>query len=116
MTVQEYPLLESRNVVLNSSGDGTVRIGPTRISETWTVTSLSVATSTNNKIPRAYVYVGTESPGGLLGGTENGSRDQMGPDQVLYTSQFLTVAWKGGDAGAAATVTVTGTRTVGAWG
>jgi len=116
MSVQTHPLLESKSATLDSSGNGTVRIGPSRISETWTVTNLSVATSTNNKVSRAYVYLGTESPGGLLGGTENGSRDQMGPDQVLYTGQFLTVVWRGGDAGATATVTVTGTRTAGAWG
>lgn len=115
MTVQTYPLLESASVTLDANGDGSVKIGPTRISETWTVTSLAVATSTNNKIARAYVYLGTESPGGLLGGTENGARDHMGPDQLLHTNQFLTVSWKAGDPASVATVTLIGSRTAGAW-
>lgn len=115
MSVQSVPLLEAKNVTLDSMGSGSLRIGPTRISETWFVNTLTVATSTNNKIPRAFVYLGTESPGGFLGGTENGSRDTMGPDIALHTSQFITVKWTGGDAGATATTTVTGRRDVGGW-
>lgn len=115
MVSQTFPLDESRSVTLDTNGDGTLKLGPTRPSETWNVTNLSVTVSTNNKIPRSMIYLGTVSPGGFIGGTENGARDSMGPDLMLWTNQFITVVWKGGDTGATATVSVNGTRTAGAW-
>lgn len=113
MTLTTYRLSESREVTLDSDGNGIVSLGPTIPSVTWLVETLSVSTSTNNRIPRAYVYEGTESPGNLLGGTENGSRDSMGPSVRLETNAYITVVWKGGDTGARASVAVTGTRTAG---
>lgn len=113
MSLSTYRLNESRSTTLDSEGNGSISFGPTIPSVTWQVETLSVSTSTNNKIPRAYVYEGTESPGNLLGGTENGSRDTMGPDIRLETSAELTVVWKGGDTGATASVSITGTRTAG---
>jgi len=113
MTLNTYRLAESAEVTLDADGNGSVKLGPTIPSVTWQVETLSVSTSTNNRIPRAYVYEGTESPGNLLGGTENGSRDAMGPSVRLETSAYITVVWRGGDNGARASVAVTGTRTAG---
>jgi len=105
-------LNEAKSVVLDSSGNGTVKIGPAKASERWRVRTVAVSTSTAVKVPVASVYTGFLAPGNLLGGTYTGSNDSDDVDVTLGPGSFLTVAWQGGDAGATATVSVYGDRLV----
>lgn len=108
------PLSKSASVLLDSSGNGTASIGPTGVGESWTVTNVSVSVATNTSEAVCRTYAGAAaSQRYFIGGTTWGS---TGDNNVLSAvvkggSQVFAV-WEGGDSGAKATVTVTGTRQV----
>ena len=100
------PLAQSFTVVLNASGNGTIQCGPNRLGQTWKPTTVAVSTSTATKVPIAEVLQGTTS----LGATFSGSTDTNTlTDVTVYPGQKLTITWTGGDVGAVATASVSGT-------
>lgn len=101
------PLLETISTRLDGSGNGTVSIGPNRARQKWTP-PLTVAVSVTPavSIPIARITMGSQN----LGSTYTGSDDADDlPATTVLPGQKLTVTWSGGDAGAVATATVSGT-------
>ena len=113
--MRTQPFSRTATVTLDGSGDGTASVGPTITSEVWAVGVSSVSASTNvsEAVCRTYAGGGV-SPGTFVDGTTWGSTGDStsnfgGP---LYPGQQVYAVWTGGDAGATATLVVTGTRTV----
>ncbi len=107
------PLRDSRTVVLNGSGTGTVTFGPGRPNTTWLIERMSVKVSSNTNEPVASVYRGTVNPGTLISSTYSGSNDtdSQVSDNELYPGEYYTCQWTGGDSGATATISFSGTET-----
>lgn len=99
-----------KSATVNASGVARVEIGPGQL-ETWHITTVAVKTSTNTLEPIAEVYLGPPSPVNLLGGTYTGSLDAGPENVVLQQGQFITCVWTGGDVGATATLSLSGTKT-----
>ncbi len=96
--------------VLNASGNGTVRLGPTSTRQTWVVDLAVVSTSTNVSEPVAELFLNSKAS--RLGGTYTGSNDQMGPNTTVRNGKILCV-WTGGDPGAIATLNLHGQIIIG---
>lgn len=112
--MQSVNLLQQSTVLLDSDGNGTCpAIGPVSPSESWTVTLISVQCTTNQNEAVCSVYLSGALLGtttwGSTGDSDTGIRQQVMPGQQIYAT------WTGGDGNppATATMTVTGTRTVG---
>lgn len=102
-----FPIDVTKTVTLDSSGSGTVKIGPTSSGQTWRITRASVQTSTAVKVPQALLYQGNKTT--FISGTVSGSNDTDDALNVLLTgSGYIMCVWTGGDAGAVATLTVAG--------
>lgn len=105
-------LLLTSTVVLDSDGNGTCPgLGPASASETWAVTLISVRCSSAKSEAIASAYLGDA----LLGTTTWGSTgdSDTGITQAVMPGQQVSATWTGGDPGATAYMTVTGTRQVG---
>jgi len=104
----QRPLRDSRSVVLDASGTGTVVFGPSR--DPWTIQRMSVRVSSNTNEPTANVYRGTVNPGSQISGTYSGSNDtdSQVSDNPLYPGEYYTCQWTGGDVGATATISFAG--------
>ena len=102
-----FPLSESFTTVLDSNGNGSITAGPNRQGQTWVPTlTVAVTTSTAIKVPIATLYQGST----VLASTYTGSNDSTDlPVVTVYPSQKITCKWTGGDAGAIATMSVSGT-------
>lgn len=108
-------LSEFASVTLDGSGNGTARVGPAAHGVTWkpTVASLKVSTSVNS--PTCLVYAGpTATADNFVDGTYTGAQNSTSniDGQVLYLGQYVHAVWTGGDAGAQATLTVSGTKDI----
>lgn len=101
------------SVVLDGSGNGTASIGPLSPGEQWTGLTAAVRVATNVKEAICSVYAGADvTSGHFAGATTWGSTgDSSDVPDVKVGGQVFAV-WAGGDAGAKATLTVTGTRMV----
>jgi hypothetical protein len=101
------PLAESYSTVLDANGNGAVTFGPNRQRQRW-VPPLTVAVTTSSavKVSQAQIWLGSTN----IGGTYTGSQDSDDlPAVTLYQGQMLKVVWTGGDVGAVATASITGT-------
>jgi len=80
----------------------------------WQPTSIGVSATTNVSEAQCRVYLGLNAnAGALLGSTSTGSTgDSTDCAQTVWPGQSLIAVWTGGDAGATATISVFGTRTV----
>lgn len=109
------PLNESGSVTLNGSGNGTVRMRPFGGGETWLPGSVSFKASSNTLEASCRIYIGP-SPSdqyfvdGSLSGSTGDSTGRVAGYQVDSHGNYLWAVWAGGDAGATATVQVTGTE------
>lgn len=105
---------DSRSVILDSNGNGTARIGP-EVSERWDDLSVYVSVSTNNAEAQATLYMGSGlSAGTAIAQTATGSSGDTWTGKVnqpVHLGQQISVTWSGGDPGARATMSVTGSRT-----
>ncbi len=110
------PLSEAAFVTLDSSGNGTARIGPNAHGVVWKPTVVGVRTSTAVLSPQCRVYAGDSATDpNFIDGTfvgQQGSSDGIA-GQVLFLGQYVFAVWVGGDVGAQATLTVTGTKDIG---
>lgn len=106
-------LQESGHVTLDANGDGTVILGPNIVRERWAPTQASVSASTNVREARCALYVGIGGvPGNLLQETRTGSTgDVYGFGGFeMQSGQNIVAIWRGGDAGATATLNVYGEK------
>lgn len=99
---------DSRSVVLDGSGNGSVTFGPDRFP--WIIQRVSVRVSSNTNEPQANIYRGSVNPGSFVSGTFSGTNDTDSNlnDGVLNIGEQYVCAWTGGDAGATATVSFYG--------
>ena len=102
----------SASVVLDGSGNGSVRLAPT--ASKWEVDSISVKCSTAVNEAQARVY--KNNVGDMFiadSGTYAGSTgDTSDTKHYIEDGQSLYVVWTGGDAGATATAIVAGWQSV----
>lgn len=114
------PLRQSVPVTLDASGGGTARLGPVSLRETWYPQVASVGTNQGPGDPvvseaQCKVYQGEDATqpnfcdGTLSGSTGDSTSNVSGP---LYCGQYVWAVWTGGDAGAQACLTVTGSRQI----
>jgi hypothetical protein len=106
----------SVTVVLNGSGAGTAKIGPAGAFETWQAEAAAVSVATNTAEAQCRIYVGTDATApnyvdGTLSGSTGDSTGRVSA-RPLKLGDYVWAVWSGGDAGAVATLNVTGTRTV----
>ena len=111
----QSPLNESASVVLDASGNGTLRMKPYGGSLTWLPTIVSVKASSNLAEAQCRVYVGPDTSDqwfvdGTLSGSTGDSTDRVTGRQVDSHGHALWAVWTGGDPGAVATMTVAGTE------
>lgn len=110
---QTLPLLESAQVTLDGSGNGAIIIGPQYAMQKWIPTGVSCQTTTNVSEPVFKVYHGKSSGAQLLDGTYTGSNDSTTMGNIfIYHGDALYCAWTGGDPGAIASVTISGTMEI----
>jgi hypothetical protein len=109
---------QSNSVTLNASGNGTAKIGPISSRETWYPANAHVSANIGQVTNEAQciVYVGdgvgpNNFRDGTLSGSSGDTTDAIGND-VIKQGQYVFAVWSGGDAGALATLTVTGEREV----
>lgn len=108
-------LRERGSVVLDGSGNGTVGIGPIGARETWHPDQASVAASTAVKEASCSIYVGDAPTGAFfrdrtISGSTGDSSTNVGGD--VPVGWKVWAVWTGGDAGALATLTVTGDKEI----
>lgn len=112
---RQLPLSAAAQVVLDSSGNGQCSVGPTAQGEVWAagfVAAVHCSSNTAEAIMRLYCGAGA-SPAYFAGGTTWGSTgDSSDTTPQMQVGQAVTAVWTGGDPGAIAYLTVTGTRTV----
>jgi hypothetical protein len=104
----------SVTVVLNGSGNGTAKIGPVGARETWYAAVASVSVSTNVKEAACRIYVGDQPiasnfADGTLSGSTGDATGRVSAAPITL-GRYVWAVWTGGDAGAVATLSVTGTR------
>jgi len=96
-------LMDNARTVLDETGRGHVRFGPTRPGESWSVQGVSVTVSETNGETTAKVYRGSPDPGTFISGTYDGANDSdNGLNELLWPGEVLTVEWTGGVPGAVA--------------
>lgn len=100
----------AQSVVLNASGNGSVKLGPTSTRAVWHVTNAAVTVSSNTLEPQAILYQNTKAS--KLAGTNTGSNDSTNLD-VWVRNGFILCEWTGGDPGATATLFLYGTIEIG---
>lgn len=108
-------LSQSDQVVLDDTGAGTASIGPTGAGETWQVSSVGVHCSSNQNEATCQVFAGSGASDKYFAdattwGSTGDSTDSVSAPLAVGSEIFAV--WSGGDPGATAFVTVTGTRTV----
>jgi hypothetical protein len=115
MTENRVPLRDSRSIVLDAAGQGSVIFGPGRPNTRWSVQRYSVQVSSNVKEPTANVYRGTPNAGTFVSGTFSGSNDTDSDvnDNPLYPGEYYTCVWTGGDVGAVAIISFGGEEITG---
>lgn len=110
------PLDVFANVVLDGSGNGIARIGPTRVHEHWQPSAVFVSVTTHVLEAQAALFVGsTTNPNEQYSQTGTGSSGDtcsMGGID-LQSGTYILVQWTGGDAGQTATMRVLGTYSIG---
>jgi hypothetical protein len=109
-------LYEFATVTLNGSGNGTARVGPIGAREVWSPLNASVRTneSTITNEAQCAIYVGPDaSQPNFKGLTFTGSSgDATDLSGTVKIGNFIWAVWTGGDPGAVATLSVTGTKEV----
>ena len=110
------PLNESATVTLNGAGAGTAKLGPISAREVWTPSRIAVKASSATSEAQCLIYVGDQAiDSNFIDGTFSGSSgdatDAAAAAQIKVGA-WIWAKWTGGDAGATATLTVTGTKAV----
>ena len=104
-------------VVLDSSGDGTAKVGPAGMREIWQPALASVQCSSNTDEATCQVAFGQDLAtarflDATFTGSSGDSTDRVSGAAPLRLGWSVFATWTGGDPGATATLTVTGTKTI----
>jgi hypothetical protein len=115
MANRQVPLSVSGSVKLSGAGGGQVQLGPALAGTSWAPSSVAVivAPVSSTVVSEFFLYLGNPQPANFIGGSYTGDVNSSGisvPD--MYPGQVLTGVWTGGNPGATATLTVTGTQTI----
>ncbi len=107
------PLNENAYVTLDGSGNGTLKMTPWGGGVTWQPSSVSVkcSSATNEAVCKIYVGPSATDPyfvHGTFSGSTGDSSDRVGSYQIDTHGNNLWAVWSGGDAGATATMSVSG--------
>lgn len=110
------PLSEAAFVTLDGSGNGTAKIGPNAHGVVWKPSRVAIKTSTAVLSPTCQLFVGTAAArenfiDGTFTGQQNATDAIVG--QELRLGSYVWAVWTGGDVGAQATLTVTGSKDIG---
>lgn len=110
------PLNSSATVTLDSTGGGTARVGPLSAREVWSPDNAHVSVSSNANEAQCAIYMGDAAiqanfRDATFSGSSGDSSDRINADTVKV-GMYVWAVWSGGDAGARATLTVTGKRDV----
>jgi hypothetical protein len=109
------PLTASASVTLSGSGGGTVTLGPALPGVAWNPSSCAVLVqpASTTVVSQFYLYNGPAQPGSFIGGTYTGDNNSTGLTiPPMYAGSVLTGVWTGGNPGATATLTLTGTQDI----
>jgi hypothetical protein len=90
-------LTETATVRLDTLGRGSVKLGPRRQNIRWSITSVAVTNDGTSHKPLAIVYVGNVGTANQYHGTYSGNSDRTDADITLYSGEYITVEWTGGD-------------------
>jgi hypothetical protein len=112
--MRTLPLTAKAYVTLDGNGDGTAYTGPLSPGEVWSGLTVSVSVATNNAEATCSIYAGAAAtPGYFADATTWGSTgDSTQNVGTVRVGGNVFASWKGGDPGAKATMTITGTRQV----
>lgn len=113
MSSPGQPLSENASVTLDGSGNGTLRMVPYSGSLTWLPSVVSVKASSAVSEASCKIYIGPSATDayfidGTLSGSTGDSTDSVNGRQVDTHGNTLWAVWAGGDAGAVATMQVSG--------
>jgi len=104
----------SATVTLDGSGNGTAKTGPLTARESWAPANVHVSAATHVKEAQCVVYVGDSiRPNTFRDSTLSGSTGDVSDaisSDIVTRGIFIWAVWTGGDAGAQATMNVTGSR------
>ena len=112
--MRQLPLNAKAYTTLDGNGNGTAEIGPLSSGEIWENLTVAVKVATNANEATCSVYAGAAAtPGYFAGATTWGSTgDSTTNLGTVRVGGSVFAVWEGGDPGAKATMTVTGTRQV----
>lgn len=99
------------STVLDSNGNGVVILTPSNAHEDWTITNTVVQVSSDNNEPQCRTYVGAATTNNIQDTTYTGSNDSSNTVITVSAGTYFQVVWAGGDVGAVASVSVSGTVT-----
>jgi hypothetical protein len=111
----QLTLSETTDTQLDSSGDGTAKLGPTGPNEVWTPSNVAVICSSNTAEATCKVFAGpSATPQYFKDITVDGSTGDATDkcNLPIPKSWFVWAVWTGGDPGATATLSVDGTKQV----
>jgi hypothetical protein len=110
-------LYDFASVTLNGSGNGTAKVGPLTAREVWSPTNASVKTNqtviTNEAQCALYSGPSATQPNFkdlTFTGSSGDASDKIAGR--LKVGNYIWAVWSGGDAGAIATLSVTGTKEI----
>ena len=108
------PLQVSASVVLDGSGNGSVQLGPQIAGTSWqpAAAGVLVAPVSSAVVSQFKLYLGQPQPQNFLGGSYTGDNNSAGLSVTLYPGQVITGVWTGGNPGATATLTLSGTQSI----
>lgn len=105
-------LRESATATADANGRAVATVQPLRAFESWTITGITVQSTSSTKVPTAKVYRGAEAPSSIVDGTFTGTLDHTNDTVELSNGERLICVWENADAGASCTMTVKGRRVV----
>lgn len=113
----QVPLMEFATVTLDSSGNGTAKVGPRSAREIWYPDNAHVSANANPvKESQCKVYTGdlpiqANYRDGTVSGSSGDSTGRVDAT-TIKCGQYVYAVWSGGDANVVATLSVTGTRDI----
>lgn len=111
------PLYEFGDTVLDGSGDGTVRLGPSAHGVVWRpkVVSIKMTGAIPSGVATCFVYAGNSATDQFfVDATYNVKNNATGKieGQEIRLGQYVFGVWDGATAGATATVVVSGEKDI----
>ena len=108
-----FRLDEPTTVVFDSNGGGTSYLGPQAARESWSISFISVTSTSTTSVPSVRFYRGSVVPSNFVTGTYTGTLDvDSQPNVMLRSGERLYGVWEGGDPNAQGTFRIEGVRNI----